>query len=228
MAAEKRAGAGKGAARALRREKKVPAVIYGDKKEPVKITVSSRDAVIEYYKGHFFNTLTELDLEGDKNLVLARDIQVNPISDHIIHIDFLRVSPKTRIDVNVPVHFINEDKCEGLEEEGGTLNVARYEIELNCRATDIPEAIEIDLAPYKMDDTIKISDVTLPDGTSPTITDRDFTIASITKVSVMVEEETEAPEEDMDVEVVGEEGEESAEGEAGEGDADTEGEKTSQ
>ncbi len=222
MSAAKRDRAGKGAARAIRREKRVPAVIYGDNKEPVLITVEARQASTEYYKGVFFNNLTELDLDGDKHLVLARDVQVNPIADQLIHIDFLRVSPKTRIDVKVPVHFINEEKCKALRPGVGTLSVVRYEIELNCPATSIPDFIEIDIENCEVEDTIKISNVTLPEGTTPTITDRDFTIASIMKARAIVEEETDAPEEDMDVEVVGEEGE------AGEGDASAESEKASE
>lgn len=212
LSAEKREGAGKGVARALRREKRVPAVIYGDKKDPVTIHIESRDITREYFKGGFFNNLAEIDLDGDKHLVLARDVQINPISDHIIHADFLRVTPKTRIDVAVPVEIVNEDKAPGLE-EGGVLNINRYEIELNCRATHIPEKIEIDVAGLEIGDTIKISDIELPEGTTPTISDRDFTIAGVATPRALVEEE---PEEGLEE---GEEGE-AAEGQEAEGEAE--------
>lgn len=221
LSAEKREGAGKGVARALRRNKRVPAVIYGDHKEPITIHIESRDITREYYNGGFFNNLTEIKLDGDTHLVLARDVQVNPISDHIIHADFLRVTPKTRIDVAIPVEYVNEDKAPGLV-EGGVLNVIRYDVELNCRATSIPDKVIVDLSGLEIGDAVKVSSVELPEGTQPTISDRDFTMASIAAPRVLVEEEPEAEGELEEGELP--EGEEGAEGEAAAEGEGTEGE----
>ncbi len=178
MTAAKRDGAGKGIARALRRENKVPAVIYGDKKEPVTISLSARDAHVEYHKGHMFTTLCDMDVEGTKHLVLCRDIQVHPVTDNVMHIDFLRVTPKTKIAVDVPVRFINEEKSPGMDAKG-ILNVVRYTIELLCTATNIPDEVEVNLEGKEHGDAIKVSDALLPEGSKPVIDDRDFTIATL-------------------------------------------------
>ena len=178
MTAAKRDGAGKGIARALRRENKVPAVIYGDKKEPVTISLSARDAHVEYHKGHMFTTLCDMDVEGTKHLVLCRDIQVHPGTDNVMHIDFLRVTPKTKIAVDVPVRFINEEKSPGMDAKG-ILNVVRYTIELLCTATNIPDEVEVNLEGKEHGDAIKVSDALLPEGSKPVIDDRDFTIATL-------------------------------------------------
>ena len=223
MAAQPRDRAGKGVARALRRENKVPAVIYGDNKEPVLIALSGRDVSVEYNKGRMFTNLCEVKIEGqDKMLVLARDIQTHPVTDFVQHIDFLRVTKKTKIAVNIPVTFINEDKAPGMTEESGILNVVRYDVELNCSATDIPSTIEADLSGLNIGDSIKLSDVTLPEGTSPVIEGRDFTIATLVAPKTVEEEEAEAAEneESLEVDEEGAEGEETAEGEEAEGGED--------
>lgn len=206
--AAKRDRAGKGAARALRREGLVPAVIYGDKKEPLNISIPANDINVEYNKGHMFTTICDLEVDGTKHMVLARDVQLHPVKDTVVHADFLRVTEKTKIAVNVPVKLINEDKSPGLR-EGGVLSVVRYEIELVCSAMDIPEEIEVNLEGKEMGDTAKISDATLPEGVQPVIQDRDFSIANISAPKV-IEEVEETPEE-------GEEGAEGVEGEAAEG-----------
>ena len=177
LKAEKRERAGKGVARALRREDKIPGVVYGDHKEPVMISMPAKEVGLEYNKGHMFTTLCDLDVSGDKHLVLARDIQLHPVTDRVLHVDFLRVSPKTKLNVMVPVHFINEEECPGIKEKG-ILNVVRHEVELTCAATTIPEAIEVDLTPFEIGDAIKISAASMPQGAIPAITDRDFTIAT--------------------------------------------------
>lgn len=178
MTAAKRDRAGKGIARALRREGRVPAVIYGDKKEPIKISLVANDTNVEYNRGHMFTTLCDLDVEGEKHLVLARDVQLHPVTDIVEHIDFLRVTAKTKIAVDVPVHFINEEKSPGLDQKG-ILNVVRYTVELVCSATHIPEQIEVNLEGKEQGDSVNISDAALPEGTKPVIDDRDFTIATI-------------------------------------------------
>lgn len=178
MSATKRDGAGKGIARAVRRENRVPAVIYGDKKEPVIISLSARDVKVEYHKGQMFTKLCDLDVDGNKHLVLVRDVQTHPVTDNVMHIDFLRVTPKTKIAVDVPVQFINEDKSPGMDQKG-ILNVVRYTVELLCAATNIPDIIEVNLEGKEHGDSINVSDANLPEGTKPVISDRDFTIATL-------------------------------------------------
>ncbi len=190
MKAEKRDRAGKGIARSLRRAGRSPAVIYGDNKEPVKISISENEVNVEYNKGQMFRPLCELDVEGDKNLVLARDVQLHPVTDVVEHVDFLRVTKKTKIAVNVPVKFINEDKCPSIDGKG-TLNVTRYTVELLCGATSIPDVLEVSVEGKQHGDAVKLSDATMPEGASPVITDRDFTIATLIAPKTAEQEEAE-------------------------------------
>lgn len=214
LKADKRENAGKGVARALRRENKVPAVIYGDGKAPVSISLTAKDVNLEYLKGHMFTYLCNLDVSGQKNLVLARDVQLHPVKDTVQHVDFLRVTAKTRLDVFVPVHFINEEECPGIQQEKGVLNANIHEIELNCAATDIPEFIEVDLKDLKLDDTITLAQLKLPAGAKPVMDDPDFVVAAIHEPREYVEPTPET------------EGETAAEGaEGAEGAAAAEGEK---
>ncbi|WP_316860308.1 50S ribosomal protein L25/general stress protein Ctc [uncultured Cohaesibacter sp.] len=176
--AERRDRVGKGAARALRREGKIPAVIYGDKKEPLAISIPFKEAELQIKKGGFLSHIISIDVEGEKVRVIPRDYQLDVIRDFATHVDFLRVSQTTRITVGVHVKFINEEDCPGLK-RGGALNIVRREVEVQCPATEIPEAITVDLKEADIGDSIHISSVTLPNGVTPTITDRDFTIATI-------------------------------------------------
>ena len=176
--AEKRERAGKGVARALRREGLVPAVIYGDNKEPEGVSLSRKDFTKLYNTGRLMSTLLDIEVDGKKTRVLTRDLQLHPVRDDIMHADFLRLSKGTKIAVEVQVVFLNEDTCPGLK-TGGVLNVVRYTVELNCPADSIPDSIEVDLASVSMGDSVHISDITLPDGVVPVISDRDFTIATI-------------------------------------------------
>ncbi len=178
MAAEKRERAGKGIARALRREGKIPSVIYGGNKEPVIIALDDNKSNVEYNKGHMLTSLCDMEIDGKKETVLARDVQVHPVTDRVLHIDFLRVTPKTTLVVKVPVHFIDEDKCPGLRKKG-VLNVTRHEVELICKATDIPDALEVSLENIEIGQAVRISNAKLPEGTKPAIDDRDFTIAQM-------------------------------------------------
>lgn len=188
LSAEKRDRAGKGVARALRREHKIPAVIYGDAKEAETIALPIKEVTMEYHKGHMFTNLCDLSIEGKKQLVLVRDVQLHPVNDRVLHVDFMRVTPKTMIAVEVPVHFLNEEKCPGIK-AGGSLTIVRHELELMCKATDIPEQIDIDLTPYEIADAIKISDVKLPEGVKPVSQERDLTIATIAPPRMTLEEE---------------------------------------
>jgi large subunit ribosomal protein L25 len=178
MTAQKREGTGKGTARALRREEKVPAVIYGNKQEPYTITLDEKDITLEYHKGHLFTTLVNLNVDGEDTMVLARDVQTHAVKDNILHVDFLRVSDKTKIAVMIPVHFTDHDKSPALSEKG-ILNTVRHEVELMCKATNIPEYLEVSLAGKVYHDSVNISDATMPEGVTPVIADRDFTIATI-------------------------------------------------
>jgi len=210
LAVEERERAGKGAARATRRAGRIPAVIYGNKQDPVLISVDPQDLSRQLREGNFFSNVYEIDAEGEKHRVLARDLQLDPVSDRPLHVDFMRFSKKTRLVMEINVNFINEEECPGLR-QGGVLNVVRHSIEMRCNPISIPESIEVDLEGLEVGDSIHISAITLPDDVELTITDRDFTIATIAAPTVV--EEVEEGEE-------GEEGVEGEEGEAAEGAAD--------
>lgn len=178
LIAETRDRVGKGTSRALRREGRTPAVIYGDKKEPVSISLEAKELVKALNTGTFMSTIYTVVVGKTKHNVLPRDLQLHPVKDSPVHVDFLRVSAKSQIAVNVPVHFLNEEECVGLK-RGGMLNVVRHEVEMNVPAGNIPEFLEIDLAKFDIGDSVHISDFVLPKGAEPTITDRDFTVATI-------------------------------------------------
>lgn len=178
ISAEQRERVGKGSARAARRAGQVPAVIYGDKKDPVGIEMEARAIKKIVHQPGIFGRLLEVNVDGKKHTVLTRDIQFHPVTDAIMHMDFLRVSGSAKVAVAVPVEFINDDKCPALK-IGGVLNIVRHEVELNCPATAIPEKITIDLDGRKIGESIHISAIPLPEGVEPTITDRDFTVATL-------------------------------------------------
>lgn len=207
--AEKRDRGGKGPARALRHAGKIPAVIYGDKKAPENIVLERKDITKLYNTGRLMSTLVQIDVNGAKTRAITRDVQLDPVRDFILHADFLRLSKGAKIAVEVPVQFLNEETCPGLK-RGGVLNVVRYQVELSCPASEIPEYIELDLAEADIGDSLHISDVELPEGVVPTISDRDFTIATIATPAGLNEPEDEEIDED------GEEGEEGEGGEEGE------------
>ncbi|CAI8377632.1 MAG TPA: 50S ribosomal protein L25 [Rhodobiaceae bacterium] len=207
LSAQKRDGAGKGNARALRGEGRIPAVIYGEKKDPESISVAVNELTKIYNTGRLLNTLLDVDVDGKKHRVIARDVQLHPVRDTILHADFLRLGKGAKIAVEVAVTFLNEETCPGLK-SGGVLNVVRYSVELNCPADNIPETIELDLAEAQMGDSIHISEVSLPDGCEPVISDRDFTIATIAAPAAVRSDAAEADEA---------EGEEGEDGEAEEG-----------
>ena len=168
---------GKGAARALRREAKVPAVIYGDKKSPMPISLSFKDADKRLRAGGFMTTLATISVGGEKILVIPKDYSMHPVKDQLVHVDFLRIGADSTVTVYVPVHVTGSDKSPGIK-KGGTVNYATHEVELLVRADAIPEAIEIDISAMDFNDTVHISGVTLPGGAKPTHHD-DFTLISI-------------------------------------------------
>ncbi len=184
LSAESRERAGKGASRALRNSGRVPAVIYGGNAEPTIIHVEEKALVKALMTGHFFNSVVELDLSGKTHTTLPKDVAFHPVNDRPLHVDFYRVSKDTKLTVEVPVVFINEDKSPGLK-RGGVLNIVRHEVELACDASHIPESLEIDMTGFDVGDSIHISAVKLPAGAVPTITDRDFTIATVVAPSAL-------------------------------------------
>ncbi len=209
LSAEPKERAGKGAARAARRAGRIPGVIYGAKQAPLMITLDPQEMKRELRGGSFFTTLFDVKVNGASERVLARDLQLHPVSDRPLHVDFLRVSTTTVVEVEVPCHFINEEESPGIK-RGGVLNIVRHALELSCRADAIPNEIVIDLTGLDIGDSVHISQIHLPEGVKSTITDRDFTVASIAAPSVVREEEAEAaegeeePEEGFEVDEKGE------------------------
>ncbi|MFV2092645.1 MAG: 50S ribosomal protein L25/general stress protein Ctc, partial [Hyphomicrobiales bacterium] len=173
-----RVSAGKGAARAVRRAGRVPAVIYGDGKPPVAIALDYNEISRMVQKGGFLTSLLDLSVEGEATRVIPRDVQLDVVRDFPLHVDFLRLGKGATITIEVPVNFLNEEECPGIK-RGGVLNVVRRTIEMSCRADAIPSSIEVDLIDAELGDSIHISALTLPDGAQPTITHRDFTVATI-------------------------------------------------
>ncbi len=206
--AEARERAGKGAARALRRDGRVPAVIYGNKIEPVLISLDPIRLHQELHKPGFFGRVFEVRVGKNRHRVLARDVQFDPVSDRPLHVDFMRFSADTRIQVEVAVNFLNEEDAPGIK-RGGVLNVVRREIEMICSPESIPESIIVDLAGLEIGDSVHVSDVDIPDDVELAIADRDFTIATIAAPTAVKDEAAEAAEAEAA------EGEEEAPAEAG-------------
>ncbi|QHQ36177.1 50S ribosomal protein L25/general stress protein Ctc [Algicella marina] len=194
-----RAGTGKGAARASRREGLVPGVIYGGNEDPQPIDVKFNELLKQLKAGKFLSTLLTLDVEGNKQQVICRSVQRDIVKDLPTHVDFLRLSPRSRINLYIPVVFENEEASPGLK-KGGVLTVVRPEVELKVTAADIPQSLSVDLTGLDVGDTVTISSINLPSGTRPMITDRDFVIANITAPSGLraAEDEAEAAEEEAE------------------------------
>ncbi|MBM7321573.1 50S ribosomal protein L25/general stress protein Ctc [Agrobacterium sp. S2] len=187
LKAEARERVGKGSSRELRRNGLIPAVIYGDKQAPISIALSTNEVTKRIHAGGFMTTVATIDVDGKKIKVLPKDYQLDPVRDFTMHVDFLRVSGNTLVNVEVPVHFENEEKSD--IKIGGVLNIVRHTVEFHCPANDIPEAITVDLSGLKIGDSVHISNVKLPKNITPVIADRDFTIATIVAPAAGVEEE---------------------------------------
>ncbi len=184
LVAEARAGSGKGAARQTRRDGKVPGIVYGDGKEPVSIAFDFNKLLTALRAGRFKSTLWNLQVEGQDDVrVICRGVQRDVVKDLPIHIDFMRLRRTSKVNLFIPVEFVNEDKCPGLR-KGGTLVTVRAEVELMVTAGDIPDHITVDLEGREIGDTIHISDVKLPSGAKATI-DRDFVIANLAAPSAL-------------------------------------------
>ena len=188
LKAEARERVGKGSSRELRRNGFIPAVIYGDKQAPISIVLSTNEVTKRIHAGAFMTTIATINVDGKKIQVLPKDYQLDPVRDFTMHVDFLRVTAKTEVNVDVPVHFINEEKSA--IKIGGVLNIVRHTVEFHCPADAIPEFITVDLAGAKIGDSIHISAVKLPKGVVPVISDRDFTIATLVAPAAGVDEDT--------------------------------------
>lgn len=191
LLAEARERAGKGASRALRREGRVPAVIYGGKEEPKAIHVEEKELIRQLNTGHFSNSIVMIEIAGTKFRTLPKDVALHPVTDRPIHVDFMRLAKDATVEVQVPVLFVNEEASPGLK-KGGVLNIVRHELELICDADKIPTEIEVDVTGQEVGDSIHISSVKLPVGSVSAITDRDFTIATIVAPSALKRAEGEA------------------------------------
>jgi len=215
LPAEARQRAGKGASRALRRDGRVPAVIYGEKKEALSVHVEEKLLTKMLSTGHFMNSVIMVEVAGKPNRTLPKDVQFHPVSSRPIHVDFVRIGEHAKVTVNIPVRFVEEEESPGLK-RGGVLNVVRHELELICDAAKIPAEIVISLAGLEIGDAVHISHVSLPEGAKPTIDDRDFTVATVVAPSAMkAEEEEAAPAGEVPTVEEGEEAEGEGEAEGG-------------
>lgn len=191
LAAEPRDRAGKGAARATRRAGRVPAVIYGDKQDPMMVTIDPAALVQELRKPGFFTRQFHIELGGKKHHVLPRDVQFDPVFDRPLHADFLRVTERTLVHVDIPVKFINDQEAPGIK-RGGVLNIVRHEIEVICAVGSIPQSFTVDLTGLDIGDSVHISSIKMPEGVRPAIGDRDFTVATVAAPTVVRDEAQEA------------------------------------
>jgi large subunit ribosomal protein L25 len=173
-----RSRSGKGGSRAERSEGRIPGILYGDKKDPETISVDYRVITQQLQTGHFQSTIYLLDVDGKKTRVIPRAVQLDPVRDFPIHVDFLRLGKDALVTVDVPVRFLNEALSPGLK-RGGVLNIVRHEIPVRCPADAIPDHFEVDLTGLEIGDSVHISAVKLPEDVRPTITERDFTVATI-------------------------------------------------
>ena len=168
----------------------VPGIIYGKGSEPSKIALENKILMKLMNTGSFYSTIIDIDINGKVEKILPKQLQYHPVSDKLIHFDFLRVQENTKVNVEIPIEFLNLEKCPGLK-KGGVLNTVRRLVELSCNANNIPSRLEFDLIESEIGDAVKISNINLPDGVTPTITDRDFVIATLVPPTVEVETKTE-------------------------------------
>ena len=188
LRAEPRSGTGKGASFQIRRKGLVPGVVYGGKDAPENVSVDYRTLERHVETGTFPHTPFMLELHGKKKRVLPRSLQVDQLSDHTVHIDFMRLSEGAKIRIAIPVHFRNQGESPGLK-RGGVLNIVQHDIDVICPADNIPDTIEVDLTGLDIHDSIHIASVTLPEGVKPIVRGRDFTICSIVAPTSVIEEQ---------------------------------------
>ncbi|MGD9543646.1 MAG: 50S ribosomal protein L25/general stress protein Ctc [Methylocystis sp.] len=188
LAAAVRSGTGKGAARSVRREGRIPAVLYGGGEAPQPLSLEKKSVTQLIFAGHFLTTIFELDIEGKKERAIPRDYQLDVVKDTPMHVDFLRLKPGSRLRVQVPVHFVNQEISPGLK-RGGALNIVYHTVEMWVPADNIPEAITADLSGMDFNDSLHISAIPLPEGCKPTNPDKNFTVASLSPPAGGVAEE---------------------------------------
>ena len=188
-----------GSTKTLLKKGLVPGIIYGKNSDPTKIVFENKILQKLMHSGGFYSNIINLEVEGKKEKVLPKQLQYHPVTDKLIHFDFLRVQDDTKVTVEVEVKFINRETCPGLK-KGGVLNLVRRLVELNCNANNIPEKLQFDLISSEIGDAIKISNISLPDGVKPTITDRDFVVATLASPTVEVETKEEETEIENDTE----------------------------
>ena len=210
LPAEARDRAGKGASRALRRDGRVPAVVYGEKRDPLSIHVEEKLLTRMLHTGHFMNSVVMIDFQGKPHRTLPKAVDFHPVTSRPIHVDLLRIGEHTKVTVAVPMRFDNEDASPGLK-RGGVLNVVVHELEIVCDAAHIPNEIHVPLDGLEIGDSVHIGQVKLPEGVVPSNTDEDFTVATIVAPSAMKAEEEEEAAAEGEVPTVGE-GEEAPEG----------------
>jgi large subunit ribosomal protein L25 len=191
LPAEARDRAGKGASRALRRDGRVPAVVYGEKKEPLSIHVEEKLLSKMLHTGHFMNSVIMIDFQGKPHRTLPKAVDFHPVTSRPIHVDFLRIGEHTKVHVAVPVRFDNEEASPGLK-RGGVLNAVLHELEIVCDAASIPNELHISLEGLDIGDSIHIGQVKLPDGVTAANQEEDFTIATIVAPSAMKAEDEDA------------------------------------
>ena len=188
LEAQIREKSGTGASREVRNNNAVPCIIYGENKNPILISINNKQIKKEYEKTGFFSKQLDIKLNGEKHRVLAKDIQLHPVKESIIHVDFLRIGKNTKVTVAVQVKFINQNMCDGLK-QGGVINIVRREIDLISPVESIPEFLEANLDGLQIGDSIHISSINLASDVKPLIKDRDFTIATIAPPTVINVEE---------------------------------------
>ena len=194
-----RDGTGTGKSRAIRRDGNTPGILYGNGTEPMSLIIETKVLLKHFQTGRFLSTLYDLNIDGKKSRVIPKDIQLHPVKDIPLHVDFYLLSKESKVIVEVPVLFINEDICPGLK-KGGVLNIVRYNVEFSCPADEIPENIVVDLGEAETGESIHISAVKLPENITPTISDRDFTIATIAAPAGLSDETDEEETEDSETE----------------------------
>jgi large subunit ribosomal protein L25 len=192
MKATVRERAGKGGARAARRDGKVPGTIYGDNKEPVNVSLDYLELRAKIFAGHFLTTIYDLDIDGKKHRVIPRDYQLDPVKDFPIHVDFMRLGVGATIRVSIPVHVRNAETSPGVK-RGGAVNIVTHSIDVRCPADAIPEAIDVDISALDINSSIHLSDIQLPANVRPMIS-RDATLVTIVPPSGLIEEQRQAAE----------------------------------
>lgn len=223
--ADIRSRTGTGMSRESRSNAKIPGIIYGEKKDPIPISIDEKNLKAQISDSGFFSRQCEIQLADKSYKVLPKDIQLHPVKENILHIDFLRVGENTTVTLFVPVKFINENECDGIK-LGGVLNIVRHEVELKSPVSKIPEFLEANLSGLEIGDSIHISSIKLDEGVKATIQDRDFTIATVAPPTVMkVEESTqevESGEDGAEKEAESSEGQQVKEEEKAQGNNETE------